>query len=73
MEYIKEWETIEPLATPHEVLDFYIKNINMLDIVRRTPYWFEGGDVQGIHYKITPRAFSPHTLYSHRVDVLPID
>lgn len=72
MESTYRWETTEPLSTLQEVLNYYIKNINMLDIVRRSPCWFEGVNNRGIHYRITPHTSLLHVIYKHRVDIVEI-
>jgi hypothetical protein len=59
------WTTPEPLSTVQEVLDNYVREANMLDIVRRTPRLIEATDGRGKTFII--RVVPTGNLHSHRV------
>jgi hypothetical protein len=65
------WTTPEPLSTIQEVLDNYVREANMLDLVRRTSRFIEATDGRGNTFII--RAVSTGNLYSHRVTFEKVD
>jgi hypothetical protein len=59
------WATLDPLSTVQEVLDNYVREVNMLDIVRRTAQLIEATNCRGESFII--RVVPTGNLYSHIV------
>jgi hypothetical protein len=59
------WTTKGPLDSPQEVLNDYVRNVNMLDIVRRTSQLIECVNGLGETYIILP--VTTGSRYTHKV------
>jgi hypothetical protein len=65
------WNTQEPLSTKQEIINYYVRHINMLDIVRHGGTYLLCVNGQGDHFKIS--TLPTNDLYYHRIYIKPIE